>query len=165
MGTRHTKIYVQDPKLVQQLLDLQNQNAELHAEFIKLAERIESQGIESFEDLERLDKKAADALIKLAIKTEPLQLDGRNYGFYGMTSTGKSTIINALLGEAVAEVGSGETTRKVQSYKARNFTATLHDMPGRNDEMSYFSMQHFAAWKGLTGRFVVIRATLKEMSK
>ncbi|KAJ6641589.1 putative GTP-binding protein EngB [Pseudolycoriella hygida] len=167
MGGTHTKEYVQDPKLTQLLMESQKQNAELHAEFLKLVERIKSQGIEdkieSFEDLERLDKVAADALIKLAIKTKPLQMEGRNYGFYGTTSTGKSTIINALLGEAVAAVGSGETTIKVQSYPGRNFT--LHDMPGRNDETSYFSMQHISAWKGLTGRFVVIRATLKEMSK
>ncbi|KAJ6641590.1 hypothetical protein Bhyg_06530, partial [Pseudolycoriella hygida] len=159
--------YVEDPILLQQLTGFQQRNAELHAEFVKVAERIKSQGIEdkieSFEDLERLDKIAADALVKLAIRTEPLQMEGRNYGFYGITSSGKSTIINALLGKAVAAVGSGETTIKVQSYPGRNFT--LHDMPGRNDETTYFSMQHIAAWKGLTGRFVVILATLKEMSK
>ncbi|KAJ6633883.1 hypothetical protein Bhyg_15585 [Pseudolycoriella hygida] len=156
-----------DQQLLEQITLFQQRNAELHAEFLKIQEKIKSQGIEdeieSFEDLERLDKEAADALIKLAIKTEPLQMEGRNDGFYGMTSTGESTIINALLGKAVAAVSFGETTIEMQSYRFRNFA--LHDMPGRDDEMSYFSMHHIAVWKGLTGRFVVILATLKEMSK
>jgi len=63
----------------------------------------------------------------------------------------------------VAEVGAGETTTKVAPYEGTNYT--LHDIPGRNDQMSYFSMEYISFWKGLTGRLVVITATLKEMTK
>jgi GTP-binding protein EngB required for normal cell division len=39
------------------------------------------------------------------------------------------------------------------------------DIPGRNDDMSYFSMEYISFWKGLTARLVVITVTVKEMTK
>ena len=40
-----------------------------------------------------------------------------------------------------------------------------YDIPGRNDDMSYFSISYIAFWKGLTARLVIITATVKEMTK
>jgi len=90
-------------------------------------------------------------------------LQGRNFGFFGLTSTGKSTIINTLIGEHVAAVGAGETTTTIQLYEGQGYG--LYDIPGRNDDISYFSMEYISFWKGLTGRLVVITATVKEMTK
>jgi GTP-binding protein EngB required for normal cell division len=165
LGNTHEVVreYVQDPQLIQQLADFQKQNAELLAQFQELSLRIDSQQIESFEDLQKFDKKGADALINLASKTQAMPMDGRNFGFFGLTSTGKSTIINKLLNKEVAEVGAGETTMKIQPYEGQGYR--LFDIPGRNDDMSYFSMEYISFWKGLTARLVVITVTIKEMTK
>jgi len=80
-----------------------------------------------------------------------------------MTSTGKSTIINEFIGSKVAKTGAGETTKEITPYDDRGYR--LFDIPGRNDELSYFSMEYVGFWKGLTGRLIVIKSTIKEMSK
>jgi len=90
-------------------------------------------------------------------------MDGRNFGFFGLTSTGKSTIINKLIGKDVAAVGAGETTIQIQPYEGQGYR--LFDIPGRNDDMSYFSMEYISFWKGLTARLVVVTVTIKEMTK
>jgi len=41
-----------------------------------------------------LTKKRAEALVKLDLQSEPVDMKGKNFGFFGITSTGKSTIIN-----------------------------------------------------------------------
>lgn len=165
LGNTHEVVreYVQDPQLVQQLADFQKQNAELLAQFQELSKRIHDQEIETFEDLQKFDRKGADALIKLAVQTQALPMDGRNFGFFGLTSTGKSTIINKLIGKDLAAVGAGETTTQIQPYVGQGYR--LFDIPGRNDEMSYFSMEYISFWKGLTARLVIITATVKEMTK
>ena len=89
-------------------------------------------------------------------------MDGRNIGLFGLTSTGKSTMLNALLGQKLAETGVGETTTKIKSYPGTNFN--LWDVPGRNDEVSYFSMEYVSFFKGLSRRLVLIHATVKENS-
>jgi ribosome biogenesis GTPase A len=48
-------------------------------------------------------------------------MDGRNFGFFGIISTGKSTIINKLIGRDVAEVGADETTMKIQPYEGQGY--------------------------------------------
>lgn len=161
------KKMVRDPALVGIVTECQKQNAQLLTEFDKMRSRLRNDGldskIESFEDLKRFDEKAAAALVELAMKTEPMKLPGRNFGFFGITSVGKSSIINKLLGRDVAAVGAAETTTQIANYPGNNFN--LYDIPGRNDETNYFTMEYIAFWKGLTNRLIVIRATLKEMSK
>ncbi|CAF1416419.1 unnamed protein product [Rotaria magnacalcarata] len=87
-------------------------------------------------------------------------MKGINVALFGLTSTGKSTMLNSLIGSKVAATGCGETTMEITSYPAQGFT--LCDIPGRNDEISYFSMQYIAFWKGLTRRLVLITTTVKE---
>jgi GTP-binding protein EngB required for normal cell division len=48
----------------------------------------------------------------------------------------------------------------ITSYQGTNFV--LWDIPGRNDEISYLSMQYIAFWKGLTKRLILITTTTKE---
>ena len=131
--------------------------------FIELSEQIERQRITSYEDLQKVDQHAAESLIKLASNTEPFRLGERSFGFFGLTSTGKSTMINKLIGFDLAETGAGETTTEIQPYDGQGYR--LYDIPGRNDDQSYFTMEYIAFWKGLTGRLVLITATIKEMTK
>ena len=146
-----------------QLAALTKQNAELVQKFDSLSERLAQQEIDSYDDLVKYDKKGAEVLIKLAAQAPAAQLEGKCFGFFGVTSSGKSSIINRLLGKDVAEVGPGETTTKIQGYEHTGYC--LYDIPGRNDDLSYFSMQYVSFWKGLTRRIVVVNATLKEMTK
>jgi GTP-binding protein EngB required for normal cell division len=123
---------------------------------------LKDEQIDSFEDLEKFDKKKADALIKLALETKPLDMKGKNFGFFGLTSTGKSTIINKLIGENLADVGACETTKEIQPYNGQGYR--LYDIPGRNDDLSYFNMKYISFWKALTSRIIVITVTIKEMT-
>ena len=76
---------------------------------------------------------------------------------------GKSTIINKLLGKDLAAVGIGETTKEIQAYQG--IGCRLFDIPGRNDDIQYFSADYISFWKGLTYRLVAITHTIKEMTK
>ncbi|CAF3420499.1 unnamed protein product, partial [Rotaria sp. Silwood2] len=87
-------------------------------------------------------------LTNLAQLTKPARLEGINIGLFGLTSTGKSTLINSLLGQNVADTGVGETTTKITPYNGSIFT--LWNVPGRNDEVSYFSMEYISFFKGLS---------------
>ncbi|CAF3413347.1 unnamed protein product [Rotaria socialis] len=143
MGKSHSheviREYLQDPATIKLLQEFQQQNAHLLQQFEKLRQEIEDQKIESFEDLQQYDQKGADALVKLATQTTPLQMQGRNIGFFGLTSTGKSTIINKLLDREVAKTGAGETTTKIEPYDGKGYT--LYDIPGRNDDTTYFNLE------------------------
>ncbi|CAF3797037.1 unnamed protein product, partial [Rotaria magnacalcarata] len=89
-------------------------------------------------------------------------MKGNNIAFFGRTSTGKSTMINRLIGEDVAVTGAGETTLEPKKYTCTGFA--LWDMPGRNDDISYFSAKYIGFWKGLSRRTILIINTVKEMS-
>ena len=76
-------------QLAQQFQASQQVNAQLSQQFQKLVQQMEDQQINSFEDLQRLDKKNADALIQLAKQVTPFELDGINVAIFGITSSGK----------------------------------------------------------------------------
>ncbi|CAF1442147.1 unnamed protein product [Adineta steineri] len=154
---------VTDPNLIKELQRYQEENSLLADKFYQLTQQIEKQRINCYEDLQQINQYAAQNLIKLASNTQPFQLGERSFGFFGLTSTGKSTIINKLIGFDLAETGAGETTQENQSYDGQGYR--LYDIPGRNDDLSYFTMEYIAFWKGLTGRLIVITSTIKEMTK
>ncbi|CAF0832065.1 unnamed protein product [Rotaria sordida] len=104
--------------------------------------------------IEAHDKNAKEALIKLAQQAKPIEMKGNNIAFFGLTSTGESTMLDSLLGEKKAATDVGETTLEVTPYSGRNFV--LWDIPSRNDEVSYMSMQYISFFKGLTRRLIFL---------
>ncbi|CAF0816149.1 unnamed protein product [Adineta ricciae] len=114
--------------------------------------------------LERMERKQGKSrektLKKLARKTKSNKLPGKNIGLFGLTSCGKSTTINSLLGKELAETGVGETTKEITPYEGTGYT--LWDVPGRNDELSYTNEKYMSHIKGLTHRLVIIEHTVKE---
>jgi len=57
-----------------------------------------------------------------------IQADKLRFALMGQYNAGKSTLVNALLGETVAQVGDAPTTRQVHTYKFRDFH--ILDLPG-----------------------------------
>ncbi|CAF3187221.1 unnamed protein product, partial [Rotaria sp. Silwood2] len=146
--------------LREELHQYREQHSELLQRFNELLEQMKEKKIDSFEELGRQDKKHQRVLVELAQKTEPMKMVGINIGLFGITSTGKSTMLNSLLGKKVAETGVGETTTKITPYQGMQYT--LWDVPGRNDEINYLSMEYISFFKGLTRRLILIQATIKE---
>jgi len=143
------------------------QHNELLEEYEQLLKEMKRKKIESFEELAEHDKDSVKILIQLAQLTPAAPMEGNNIGLFGSTSTGKSTMLNALLGKqniepGAAQTGVGETTKEVKAYPGTGFT--LWDVPGRNDEISYLSMECISFFKGLTQRLILITATVKENS-
>jgi hypothetical protein len=62
----------------------------------------------------------------------------------------------------VAKTGKGEITTERKPYEGEHFI--LYDMPGRNDDVSYFTLDNIAFLKGLTKRVILIKDTVKEMT-
>ncbi|CAF2950493.1 unnamed protein product, partial [Rotaria sp. Silwood2] len=138
------------------------QNSELIQCFQKSNIELKRKKIDSFEALIEQDKEMQKIFIELTNLTPPMPMEGNNIALFGLTSTGKSTMLNSILGQKLAETGVGETTKKIVSYPSSNFT--LWDVPGRNDEMSYMNMEYISFFKGLSKRLILIEATVKENS-
>jgi len=156
------EVSAETAELREELAKYRQQHSQLLTRFQELTEQLKQKKIETFEELGQQDQQAKKALIQLAQSTEPIKMVGNNIGLFGLTSTGKSTMLNALLGQKVAETGVGETTTKITPYNGTNFI--FWDIPGRNDEVSYFSMEYISFFKGLSRRVILIQATVKENS-
>ena len=109
------------------------------------------------------ERRREKTLAKLARRANRTHMQGFNIGIFGLTSTGKSTMINSLIGNKVADVGVGETTRVKKAYQGRN--CTYWDTPGRNDESTYTNEEYISFLKGLSRRLIVIQYTVKENLK
>ena len=147
-------------RLREELAKQREETAELRARFAALTSDLKRNKIGTFEELSNYDNRARKALVHLAQETAPAKLSGFNVALFGLTSTGKSTMLNALLGQNLAETGVGETTQKIKAYPGTGYT--LWDVPGRNDELSYLSMEYVSFFKGLSKRLILIQATVKE---
>ncbi|CAF4527481.1 unnamed protein product, partial [Rotaria sp. Silwood2] len=159
---RNEELIAQNNKLREDIERYQREHEQQLKEMTKLLAELKEKKLNSFEAIEAHDKKAKEALIQLAKQAKPIGMEGNNIALFGLTSTGKSTMLNSLLGEKKAATGVGETTVEVASYPGRDFI--LWDIPGRNDELSYMSLQYISFFKGLTRRLILIQHTVKENS-
>ncbi|CAF1266851.1 unnamed protein product [Rotaria sordida] len=66
------------------------------------------------------------------------------------------------MGKKVTATGRGETTLEIQVYPGTQFT--IWDLPGKNDEVVYISMEYVSFSKALTRRLILIQSTVKENS-
>ncbi|CAF4319103.1 unnamed protein product [Rotaria sp. Silwood2] len=153
---------VENRELQQQLDNYQKEHEEQLKAMNKLMVEMKEKKLNSFEAIENNDKTAKEALIHLAKQAKPIRMEGKNVALFGLTSTGKSTLLNNLIGEKRAATGIGETTVTIKSYPSKYFI--LWDIPGRNDEISYLSLEYISLFKGLTRRLILIQSTIKENS-
>ncbi|CAF2874585.1 unnamed protein product [Rotaria sp. Silwood2] len=158
----NTELATENMELQKQLENYQKEHEEELKEMNKLMKDLKEKKLDSFEAIEKNDKRAKEALIQLARKAKPIGMEGNNVALFGLTSTGKSTMLNNLIGEKKAAIGIGETTLTIKSYPTKDFI--LWDIPGRNDELSYMSLEYISFFKGLTRRLILIHCTIKENS-
>jgi len=152
------------PNLQEQVEQAKAEQERLQAAYDKLKEQLDqNERIDSEIDLDNQKCISTEMLYKLARKVVPADLSGRNIGLFGVTSTGKSSTVNALLGSKIAGTGVGEATKEITAYDGQNFR--LYDFPGQNDDLSYFNKNYIALMKGLTHRLILITATVKEVKK
>lgn len=152
--------------MVQSLLSDLAEYAEDHKAILNgnqtIVARLKEVGTDSFETLTKKNPIVANTITELAKTVKPIRMEGNQIALFGITSTGKSTMLNSLLEENVAETGYGETTMQLTPYPRINFV--IWDVPGRNDEVSYMTMQYISFLKGLTRRLILIKNTVKENS-
>jgi predicted GTPase len=144
MGT-HLKMTIAQELRNIELGKLHEENSAVSKRLEELTKELQKKEIKTFEQLEENDKEAKKALIELAQSTRAVKMAGINIALFGLTSTGKSTMLNSLLGKKVAETGVGETTTEITPYAGESFT--LWDIPGRNAELSYilaWNIFHFS---------------------
>ena len=118
--------------------------------------------VESFEDLAKHDKDAMNVLIELARLTPPIRWKETILLFLVRHQLVNRPCSMLFLVERKPKTGVGETTTKIKAYNGTGLT--FWDVPGRNDEVSYLSMEYISFFKGLTRRVILIQATVKENS-
>jgi predicted GTPase len=152
------------PTIEEQLAQARAEQERLQAAYDQLKEQlVANDSVDSEIDLDNQKLVSTEMLYKLAKKVVPIELPGRNIGLFGMTSTGKSSTVNALLGAKLAGTGVGEATKEITVYDGHNYR--LYDCPGQNDDLSYFNREYIGFMKGLTHRLVLITTTVKEVKK
>lgn len=151
-----------DPAQAKQLALLVQMMREHKAHYEDLLRRLDSSKIISFNDLRERDAEMAAELVRLAQATPRLELAGKNIGFFGLTSVGKTSIVNRIAGRDVGARSPGESGTEINTYATQ--TERLWDFPGINDHHNYCSLRYIATIKGLTQRVLVINHTIKEVS-
>ena len=142
--------------------ELRGQLAEQQRMVDMLLEDAHKSKITSLSSLSEHDQKTFDEVIQLCKEQPAYRLLGRNAAVFGVVSTGKSSLINALLGREVAETGIGETTLEFKSYQGIGLT--YWDCPGKHDQLTYLTADYISLIKGLTIRIIVVDITLKHMT-
>lgn len=102
-------------------------------------------------------------IFKLAKKVPPQDLPGNHIALFGINGVGKSTLVNAFTNSSVAAVGPAHSTDTITAYQGNNYT--IHDLPGLNDNHSYFTNQYISLIKGVRHRVVMITSTVKQVKK
>ncbi|CAF0926115.1 unnamed protein product [Adineta ricciae] len=136
---------------------------QVHAVVEDLYKQLRKADMQSFLSWQTLNQKMMDILVPMATVTPSRSLAGPSIGIIGRLGTGKSTLINTLLGRNVAKVGVGEVTKQTQSYKAKDFY--IYDTPGLDDISTNFTKDNISFWKGLNIRIVVITTSVTELAQ
>src|SRR5947209_4178738 len=85
-------------------------------------ERARAECIQLAEEINRFLADSGRPTVQV-VRAEQLR-----FALMGQFNAGKSTLVNALLGERVAQTGPVPTTRQVQIYEFRDFR--ILDLPG-----------------------------------
>jgi GTP-binding protein EngB required for normal cell division len=113
--------------------------------------------------LNQFNKKSLNQKISVLKKVPAMNLSGKNFGFFSKTSTGKSTLINKILGKNSCETGRGEVTRSPKSYSL-GIDLNIWDLPGSNGETDYLNPDFISLVKGMNSIGIMIENTVSEMS-
>lgn len=161
----HSVEYRPDPATLQKYEE-QDKELKKQKNLIEdLQKKVQENEIRNPDDYKEQCEKSFGTLCALATNipaTNVLQYrDLVCVAFYGQTSTGKSSLINLIMGQKVAEVGPGETTMNITPYIAPHGRLCLYDYPGNNDEISYYSGDILSLAKSMDLSCVLFTSTIK----
>ena len=93
------------------------------------------------EKYEEVMERSRNAFIQYVLKMQkPPRYPKASVAVLGMAGTGKSSLINVLVGEKVAETGTAVCTDKFQLVHQGQRT-DYYDVPGADDRYSYYNVQ------------------------
>ena len=141
---------------------LRNQIEASQKQIDALMDTVNKQKITSLSQLVDKERQTFEAVVSICQQEPAMRLEGNNVGFFGIVSTGKSSLINTLAGEDVAETGIGETTLKYEYYQ--RIGITYWDCPGKHDNLNYLTADYISLIKGLSQRVIVVDITLKHIT-
>jgi small GTP-binding protein len=130
----------------------------------ELMEEMKKNEINTFDDLKNHDEKVFNRIIQLCLDLPPIPIQGINIGYFGLTGVGKSSLINACIGEDVCKVGETETTKVEKPYRKINSKITYWDLPGQTDEINYMNTTFIGLLKSLKFVGVVITRSYTQSS-
>ena len=137
------------------------QLADMQAEQARAAEAAR---VKDLADAQAKAQQAEADRLAIAQHIPAIEITGRSIGLFGLISSGKSTLVNSLLGRQEAKVGLGDTTTLVTPYQGIGYT--LWDAPGYSDEYDYTTgTEQVAFLKALSLRIVVVTATINSIIK
>lgn len=106
------------------------------------------------------DKETKYIFKNLMKQTGTIEMDGIHIGLFGLRASGKSTLINNLVGKTIADVGSRKSENQIKQYDCKRFT--IWDISGSRDEIEYLKPEYMMFFKGLSDRMVIIQVKIKD---
>jgi small GTP-binding protein len=190
MGGRGSRIverveYKTDPALVQRLDEMAKSNQEMNQQLLAMKE----EQLRAIEEARGYKMQAEERQKMLNAMEDPMQYSNMkkanfenllrnlqshpveasmppefkskaNVGFIGITSCGKSTLINTLAKREVAKTGMDETTKEITPVWALD-SLQFWDFPGFNDRVDYFDIKFIAFVKAFSMMYVLYDNDLK----
>ena len=154
---------VQDPALGAQIELTLAEQRRLQEDLLKLQEQLNEKKEDEEGEEGEVGGSSLKKIFKLAKKIPPRELHGTNIALFGINGVGKSSLVNAFTNTTAAPVGPTDSTTSITGYQGSTFT--IFDLPGLNDDVSYFVQEYISLLKGVSHRVVVVTATVKQMKK
>jgi GTP-binding protein EngB required for normal cell division len=130
-----------------------------------LKEEVDKLDLNNISELNEKEYQRFKKILKLCSQLPSYPIKGKNIAFFGPTGVGKSSLINACVGEDVCEVGDCETTQEIKPYKNKLSDVCYWDIPGKTDEINYFNATFIGLLKSMSFIGIVVNRSYTQCSQ